>query len=494
LERNLRYAALGVLAAAILAVVKVQFLTPTLWEADGYYHIRVADLIRTTGPLKSFHWARYSFFADRFADKDFLYHVLLVPFTMVQDLVLGGKLAACFTAALFIIVFWLVLKKYSHPALVPLFLAALLLSDHFLYALSRPRSMVAAMALMVLGIHFLIRRKLPWIFALAFLYGLEHITAPLMVFFAVAIELVRHFEDGPEGGFSWRPVAASAGGLLAGILLHPNFPNNILFTKLNLFLVPYYAAKGGVLELGAEFFPISTRDLLLGYPLLFPAILFMIAALMVRPVKAGFPAKAFFVCSAPFFLGMFLSQRYAVHGYPLYLLWMGAHFSAWDREDVRGMGRAARLLALGGLGAAVLAAGFLTAGQIRRRALMESFVNGHYERVAGWFRRNVPPGEVIFHANWSDSQYFIGLNPQNDYFVTLDPIYMYAWDPGLYQLYRDAAHGRTADPYQILKDVFRVRYGYAGKNFFGNLIAQVRADPRFQVMAEDPLGVIFKLK
>ena len=99
----------------------------------------------------------------------------------------------------------------------------------------------------------------------------------------------------------------------------------------------------------------------------------------------------------------------------------------------------------------------------------------------------------MFHANWSDSQYFIGLNPDNDYYVTLDPIYMAYYDRKLYNLYRDVAFGRAPDPYDALKNTFRTNYGFAGKNLFGGLIRQVREDRRFTILGENDFGVVFRL-
>ncbi len=125
--------------------------------------------------------------------------------------------------------------------------------------------------------------------------------------------------------------------------------------------------------------------------------------------------------------------------------------------------------------------------------MQDKVVNTHYENVGYWMSKNIPKGELIFHANWSDSQYLIGLNPDNDYFVTLDPIYMFMHNRDQYNLYRDVAFGRTSDPYAVLKNDFKVNYGYAGKSHFGGLITQLRSDKRFQILAEDNLGVIFKL-
>jgi len=138
--------------------------------------------------------------------------------------------------------------------------------------------------------------------------------------------------------------------------------------------------------------------------------------------------------------------------------------------------------------------GLRTYKEFRLRAATEQLYGRHFESVGKWMAQNIPPGEVIFHSNWSDSQYLIGLNPRDDYFVTLDPIYMYYWNPKKYNLYRSIAFGNSQDPYLSLKQEFDVRYGYVGKNYFSGLINQIRPDGRFEVLAEDGLGLIFKLK
>jgi hypothetical protein len=71
---------------------------------------------------------------------------------------------------------------------------------------------------------------------------------------------------------------------------------------------------------------------------------------------------------------------------------------------------------------------------------------------------------------------------------------MFYYDRQLYNLYRDVAFGRTKDPYDVLKNTLHANYGYAGKNYFGGLIEQIRQDSRFKMMGEDSLGVVFKLE
>ena len=250
-------------------------------------------------------------------------------------------------------------------------------------------------------------------------------------------------------------------------------------------MVPIYAAKGGILELGGEFFPLNTRDFLFSYPVPILGSAILIAANLIRAEKTRFETRVLFWVSFPLALGSLLSQRYMIHGYPLVLIWLACQFSDWMKPEAK---------IKGPIWIALAFLCFATVDRVRADAAVEQAVNSHYESAARWMRENIPPGEVIFHANWSDSQYFIGMNPQDDYFVTLDPIYMYAWDPRIYELYRNVAHGRMQDPYPALKTVFGVRYGYAGRNYFSPFISQISQDKRFKILAEDGLGVIFEIK
>lgn len=119
------------LIAAILigiaVIVFAQFSIPTLFDADGYYHIRMAKFITQYGPYLDFHWARYSILAEHFVDKDFLYHLLLIPFTFLPDMIFGAKIAAVVFAAALYLVFFLAFEALCRAAINPA------VSYYFLY-------------------------------------------------------------------------------------------------------------------------------------------------------------------------------------------------------------------------------------------------------------------------------------------------------------------------------------------------------------------------
>ena len=296
-----------------------------------------------------------------------------------------------------------------------------------------------------------------------------------------------------QSSFSFKSIGIAVFALLLSYGFHPHFPNNLLVLYLNLFLVPYYAFKGGVLELGAEFFPINTKDLILGYPSIIFVLLFLFYLILNKKIRTRFVSKVWVVCGLILFIAGFFSQRYLLHAYPLLLIGFAACFSDLiEGEFLEKILKFKKTLMLS-LFVFFIGVIQITSSAIKQNIYVENIVNSHYEQVGVWFSKNVPPGETLFHSNWSDSQYFIGLNPQNNYFVTLDPIYMYAWNPQLYQLYREVAHGKSKDPYYVLKNIFQVHYGYIGRNYFTPMIQQIAQDSRFTILAQDALGVIFKL-
>ncbi|MFH1768744.1 MAG: hypothetical protein ABH858_06265 [Candidatus Omnitrophota bacterium] len=119
-------------------------------------------------------------------------------------------------------------------------------------------------------------------------------------------------------------------------------------------------------------------------------------------------------------------------------------------------------------------------------------INTHYEEIAVWMDENIPAGETIYHVYWSDSPYFICLNPKNNYMVVLDPIYMFYRYPEQYLAYNDLKEGLIKNPY-IIKKIFDAAYGYSRKET--PLYSQIRDDKEhFDILYEDDYGIVFKIR
>jgi hypothetical protein len=485
---------IGLLLLGVGVIIAAQFSIPTLFDADGYFHIRMADILRHNGISHHFHWARYSVFAESFADKDFLYHALLIPFTFFSNIFFGAKVAACCFAVAFFVTYLLCLRRYTLSALIPFFAVAFFLSAPFLQVLCKPRPMVLMMLLTLIFTHALIKKRPAVVFVTALCYALTHVSSPLLVLFACCAETVRWIG---EREWSWKNIRAAIFGVAIGFVVHPHFPDNFLIFYLNGILVPQFALKWG-LELGAEFFPMDTRSFVLGYPVVVLGLIVLVALGTARNSRISSATRIWLTLGGFFLLGGFFSKRYFLHSYSLFLVAAASYVKDWweGRQVTAGI-REKPLIAIAGVIIAVAIVskmGIETFRQFVQLARSEQAYNGHYEAVASWMNKTIPPGEIIFHANWSDSQFFIGLSPQFDYFVTLDPIYMYYWNKQKYDLYRAIAFGSAPDPYTALKDEFHVRYGYVSKDYFMGLVNRVKGDERFSVLAEDNRGMFFMLK
>ncbi|MGF2075853.1 hypothetical protein, partial [Enterococcus casseliflavus] len=78
----------------------------------GFYHIKLAELMRQEGLTPTFKWLPLTILnAREYYDHHFLFHVLLTPFTF-GDLRLGAKWAAVgFASLAFLAVWWLLYRQ-----------------------------------------------------------------------------------------------------------------------------------------------------------------------------------------------------------------------------------------------------------------------------------------------------------------------------------------------------------------------------------------------
>ena len=84
----------------------MQFTVPDIIGFDGYYHIKIADIIKQHGFIKEFPWANHTILSDNYADIQILFRILLMPFTFF-GLTLGAKIASIlFSTIAFVIFYW----------------------------------------------------------------------------------------------------------------------------------------------------------------------------------------------------------------------------------------------------------------------------------------------------------------------------------------------------------------------------------------------------
>ncbi|HSL86069.1 MAG TPA: hypothetical protein VK861_03970, partial [Bacteroidales bacterium] len=129
-----------ILLTFLLFLGVIQFSSPNMPGNDGFYHIKMAYLMRTEGLKPAFPWLPLTILnAREFYNHHFLFHVLLIPFTF-GDLILGAKLAAVlFTSVAFWLI-WRVLVQQKVPYAWVWALGLLAVSEAFIFRMSIPRA------------------------------------------------------------------------------------------------------------------------------------------------------------------------------------------------------------------------------------------------------------------------------------------------------------------------------------------------------------------
>lgn len=444
--------------------------------------------IRESGIRSNFPWAQFSIFKKFYSDKEFLFHILILPFTFIgNDIHTQARIAVIFFALLLLLIYIFIQRKYTLKPLLILSLLALPLSTLFLTYINYLRPKTPAIALLLLLIYFLIGKRLIGVFILSILYPLTHISFPMAIVLAVGIEFLRYLYN--REFFIWNILFVVL-GIYAGVFIHPNFPNNIVSIHLNAVLVPWNTMFGNLhLDYGMEWNPSDTQAVITDFIIFFVGLFFTIAVLIIRRPKIGFHTVAFFLAVSFFlFLSMF-SNAYWYFTYPIGLIYLSMFLSDYLKDK----SNLIRNIFLSIIGLVLILKAFIINKQdsIPIQFIDHIERNAHYEKMANWMNKHIPAGEIIYHTSWSDSPYFICLNPKDYYLTMLDPIYMYYYSPEIYNLYNNLSHGYCDKPAKTLKKIFKARYGYTGKGY--GLYNQIKEHKAFKILFEDDYGAIFQL-
>jgi len=493
-----KYFERGVLGATLAGLafctVCLQF-TPALLTVDGYYHAAVTQFIRDNGWfLDRFPWTQMSVMKEAYSDKDLLLHVLALPFTFVtSDPRWVAKFAAMLLGFSFLGTLLYLFRRFLSPLPTALALVSVFLSPLFVMYYSDFRPGTLASIFTLLGLYFAVERRKYPLFVVALLYSWAHLSAFTLVFFVVLCELIRFLRDRE---YDTRVVLYAIAGVVAGLVVHPNFPANLVTIYINGFLTPLYALGGSKIAFAMELYSVTSKTAFITNSVVFTAFWAMMWAAWIYRPRISLHTMVFGVAANLYYLLSLLSNRFWFPAVPLAIVTAAAfardlslRLDQTQPDKKRNVARIA--VVLWALMALPLTLACVKGLEARLKYKNEFSLK--YERAAVWMSKNIPPGETIFHSSWGESPYLICLNPRGRYLVVLDPIYMYYWSKDVYELYQDLFEGRsTMDPYKALSEVFKTRYGITSKNAgFYHLIEK---DARFRPLYDDKDIVIFTLE
>jgi hypothetical protein len=500
-------AGVGLFSVFVAFLAIAQFATPNLVGNDGYYHIKMAALMRTEGLRPAFDWLPFTVLnAEEFVNHHFLYHVLLIPFTF-GDLRIGAKLASVlFPAVTFLAVWWLLRgQRVPHAAVWSLGLLAV--SEAFIYRMSMPRSMSISLGILVLALHWLLRGKYQRLLPLAFLYVWLYNAFPLILVVTGTYVAARWLV---ERRLEWRALLYAGLGIGLGLVINPYFPENITFIYRHI--APKLTGMTDI-RVGNEWYPYKTTQLLENSGLAFVLFLGGVLALGLNDRRMDTRTATSLFLAAMFGALLFKSRRF-VEYFPAFALVFAA--MAWKPLLERWLSSAAGRVDLDlpldqaverfrntglwyntwrrGIVAGVMVIALLPALWLNLNASRQSLEGSNpyqrYAQASAWLEANTPAGSRVFQTDWDDFTRLFFYNTHNTYILGLDPTYMQLHDPELYDLWVDISKGRVERPSDAISHKFGASYVVTDLKH-KDFLREAEDDPNLIEMSRDEYAVVF---
>jgi hypothetical protein len=336
----------------ILCLLLLVFLyVPALFghgfaDPDAFYHAKISLLVWQQGPIHIFPWLDLSLVGQHFADLHFLFHVLMAPFVALLGGLQGLRYGMLFLIVSFSLVFawclhWLEIR---YPWLWTLFCVSM---APLVIRLSLGKASALALLWFVLGITATLKRK-RWLVLLAvFGFVLSHggwmmLVGSVGILCATRILFEMQLDERMVS--FWRRVleevpsiCLSVMGAVLGLLVHPNFPENIRFTWVQLVTIGLQTPMDRVL-MGKEWMAPPLEGVIAGLaPLFIFGLVLLIGFLFARNTRIEIPRAVQTLqlgsLFAVFFGFSLLSVRSAEYALPIGVLFFACASSviAWKK-------------------------------------------------------------------------------------------------------------------------------------------------------------------
>ncbi|MBN2127198.1 MAG: hypothetical protein JW703_02270 [Candidatus Diapherotrites archaeon] len=201
------------------------FYSPELYGNDSFFHIKISELMLEKGVITEFPWMQFTPLNENFVDKHFLYHVYLMPFTLIGNLSLAMKTANLILLLACFLFFYFLLKKnkVNYPEIWTLI--AMSSSTYFIYRLLLGRAITLGVLFILVGIYLMQEKKYKEIFALSFVFVWSYAAFPALPMLALLYAIGTYFAEKKAEA---KIFLSSLVGTITGIIINPYFPNNIL--------------------------------------------------------------------------------------------------------------------------------------------------------------------------------------------------------------------------------------------------------------------------
>ncbi|MGB8510965.1 MAG: hypothetical protein WCD76_21520 [Pyrinomonadaceae bacterium] len=467
----------------------LQFSTKSICcgDYDSYYHYRWSRMLwdgMRAGqfPPKFDALPLTTLNAHDYVDHHFLFHVMQIPFTWFADFQHGAKVGTWLFACLAVFsCYWLVVRyRLNYPLLW--LLAILGSAGPFLYRIQMGKAMSISIVMLAVGIHLLFQKKYIWLLPLAFVFALTYDMVFLLWAAAGLWLVVTLWEERALSRNVWRALGALGLVVLGtglGYVINPYFPHNVQLVYEHFAMK--VTTKDFSTPVGGEWYPYSTWEFLNNCLV---AIVAMVAGyLAYRDADRRRLGRTLFLLLFSTFL-MIVNlrwRRFSEYWPPFAVLFAafalepfierarrsdGARAASTVTENIdaptetdavkieKATNRRAWEYALVGFAAVVLAslAGWFTYVTSKDIAGMPQ--PDLYRGGMEWITNNVPPGELVFNADWDDFPKLFFYDPHRPWVAGLDPTYLLDKNSALMNDYARIGKGEEENPGPVIREKF----------------------------------------
>ena len=464
LTKNRKIAIIIIILLIILSIL--QFVVPNIIGFDGYYHIKVADIIKEQGFIDEFPWAKHTILSNNYADIQILFRIILIPFTFF-GLESGAKIASIIFAAIaFIIFYWFLTEnKIKYPffwTLLYLFTA-----ESLMYRFLLPRQMPLVIALLILTIYFLQRKKYLFLGLTSLVFVLLHSS---FVFQLILILLYFILEKIFSKKFDFKILLYPFTGIILGLVINPYFPNNIYLLYIQIFKVNLIANLYNVEWKAWPFIGFLKNNIL---------VLFYIAIsvfILVKNKKITKLQTFYFSLTLFFFFYTLISRRMQEYLIPFSILLtaflLNNYIERFDRNKFfnnyhgnrRFPGhRKSTIFACFKISAVLILIIIAVTNLI---LLREDIKNNdflyNFDNCAEWMKNNIPKNSLIF-TNAYAFPYLFSKNSDLIYTHGIDLTYSYLYNPKEFERYMEILQGTLKDDTDYIIKDYNPDYVFSGK-------------------------------
>lgn len=485
---------LGMFLLFAMGMALIQFSTPDMPDNDGFYHIKLAQIMRAEGLKPEFPWLPLSILnPQEYYDHHFLYHVALIPFTIFGDLRLGAKWSAVIFSSLAFLAIWHLFHRQRIPYDWLWALALLGISDAFLYRMSVTRAQSLSLAFLSLGTAWLIEKKHKHLAVLSFVYVWLYDAFPLIAvlggLYVLAVLLA-------ERRIEYKVLLYIVVGIALGMVINPYFPANLIFSWKHI--LPKLTAATSI-SVGNEWYPYNTKQILENS---FPSLLFFVSGIFALGLsERRMDVRIAFTLLTALLFGLMLMQarRFVEYFPPFALIFSAfawaAHFP--DGHFTHRSSGSSPLLRLLESAPLLLLSAVVVVSMVRsipraQEAIRASKPYGLYAGASRWLAENTPAGSRVFQTDWDDFPRLFYYNTHNTYLIGLDPTYMQLYDPDLYNLWVLITEGKVDNPSNIIAAKFGAQYVHTDLKH-GNFIRKAERDPGLREVYRDDQAILYQV-